>query len=147
MKTLKIVLSILIVATISVSSYSQDLQPKKVTLGTEKGVFINFALMDTITVKLIEKKSLIVQNKTLASLYLNEKQIVKTKDDKIKIFEENALKYDLLNSKSEIQIKLLEENFETQKEETKKARRNGLKLFSGGLLIGASAVAIFALIN
>ncbi len=103
--------------------------------------------MDTITVKLIEKKSLIVQNKTLASLYLNEKQIVKTKDDKIKIFEENALKYDLLNSKSEIQIKLLEENFETQKEETKKARRNGLKLFSGGLLIGASAVAIFALIN
>lgn len=103
--------------------------------------------MDTITVKLIERKSLIFQNKTLSSLYLNEKQIVKAKDDKLKIFEENALKYDLLNSKSEIQIKLLEENFKTQKEETKKARRNGLKLFGSGLLIGASAVAIFALIN
>lgn len=147
MKTLKTALIILIAITTSVSSYSQDWQPKKVTLGKESGVFINFSLMDTISVKLIERKSLINENKQLSGLYLNEKEKVKVLDDKIKILEENALKLELINTKTELQLKLTEENFETQKDLTKKARRSGLKLFGGGLLIGASVVAIFTVIN
>ncbi len=120
----------------SVSSYSQDLQPKKVTLNKTEGVFISFALMDTISVKLIERKSLKVQNDVLFSLYENEKQKVKESQEKEKLMQENALKQDSINYASKRQTELIKDNLEVQKELTKKARKNGLKFLVTGLVLG-----------
>jgi hypothetical protein len=121
----------------SVSSYSQDWQPRKVTLNDKQGVFISFALMDTISVKLIERKSLKFQNESLLSLYDNEKAKTKQLEQKNKLMYENALKQESINYASKRQTDLVKDDLNMQKELTKKARRNGLKFLITGIVLGA----------
>lgn len=121
----------------SVSSYSQNLQPKKVILNNNEGVFISFALMDTITVKLIERKSLKLENASLLSLYSNEKTKVETLESKVNLMQENAKKMDSMFYASNRQTDLVKDDLKMQKEITKKARRNGLKFLITGLVLGA----------
>jgi hypothetical protein len=137
MKTVKTLLTILILVMMSVSSYSQDWQPRKVTLNDKQGVFISFALMDTISVKLIERKSLKFQNESLLSLYDNEKAKTKQLEQKNKLMYENALKQESINYASKRQTDLVKDDLNMQKELTKKARRNGLKFLITGIVLGA----------
>jgi Flp pilus assembly protein TadB len=140
MKTLKTARFILIAILISVSAFSQGLPPRKATLNKTKGVFITFATMDTISLRLIERKSLKVQNSTLLSLYNNEKEKNKQTQDKSDLIQNDALKWQNLYYKTEGQKRITENNVDLQKIETKKARSNGLKFFGGGVIVG---VALF----
>lgn len=120
----------------SVSSYSQDLQPKKVNLNNLEGVFISFPLMDSISVKLIHRKGLILENQSLLSLYNNEKDKNIILESKTKLMHENALKQENINYACNRQIDLVKDDLNIQKEITKKARKNGLKFLVTGLVLG-----------
>lgn len=125
----------------SVSSYSQDLQPKKVILNNTEGVFISFALMDSISVKLIERKYLKTENQSLLSLYENEKEKVNTLQEKTNLMQENALKQEHINYACKRQIDIVKDDLLIQKEVTKKARKNGLKFLFVGIVLGGIAGA------
>jgi hypothetical protein len=103
--------------------------------------------MDTISVKLIERKGLLSQNSSFEYLF----KTIQDKNDELIAknlnISKTALKWQILYESETKKSLLLSENFNTQKQITvnnkRKARRNGLYLFGGGVSVG---VVIFALL-
>jgi hypothetical protein len=58
---------------VSVSTFSQNLQPKPIQFDNEDGVFITVDLMDSVSLKLIERTILQKENQTLALVVQNVK--------------------------------------------------------------------------
>lgn len=103
--------------------------------------------MDSISIKLIQRKSLISQYDELYRAYLNEQDRNATEADKTKKTSEIGQKYLKLYNLTEDQKKLLEESLESQRQETKKARRAGWLYFGSGIAIGATVISVLTLIN
>lgn len=102
--------------------------------------------MDLNAEKLLDRKGLIIENMTLG-------QIAKTLEDRAKAIEEKSDLYkksfetsEALRLKAEAQISLLNASLDNQvqltKNAKKKARRNGLLLFGGGLTVGVVGLAV-----
>ncbi len=131
---------------ISVSSFSQNWQPKKIVYGNEVGLFLPFSIMDSISFKLIERNSLISQNLSLGKLI----RVLQDKNDelvqKTLKLSNTSLKWQLLYEKESEKSLLLTENIIDQKQITvntkRRARRNGLYLFGGGVAVGITVFAI-----
>lgn len=130
----------------SASAFSQDWQPKTIVLDNKGGLFLPYPVMDSITVKLIERNSLMRQN-------LSYSQLVQTLQDKNDVLaqksenvQETALKWEKLYNIEIKKFNLLNENFNDQKtiisNNKKKARRNGLYLFGGGVVVGAAGLLL-----
>lgn len=146
MKTLSLKILMLTLLLTSVLSYSQDLQPKKIQYKGIDGLFISFALMDSVSVKLIDRKSLLTENYTFSEIYKKlelENNELRLKFD---LSQSQAFKYKSLFDITLEQKEKALENFESQKIITSnvkaKARRNGLLYFGGGLVIGVTVFAV-----
>ena len=147
MKTKNLKILILIALLTSVSLFSQDLQPKKIVYDNEEGLFISFSLMDSISYKLIDRKSILKENLSLGDLLL----ILQAKNDQLleksQALERTVDNWRVLYVKSEAQKAQFYEALESQREITTnvkiKARRNGLILFGGGVSVGIAAFLIF----
>lgn len=112
----------------------------------EQGVFISIPTMDIISLKLIDRESLIKEKMTLGEMYSvlkSEKKVLKGIIDK---------KEDIILSKNDIiktsnsQISILLNTIELQKkqikQEKRKAFKNKLVLFGVGLGVGAGIFAV-----
>lgn len=127
-------------------SYSQDLQPKKIQYNKQEGLFISFALMDTIAFKLIDRKTLKSQSLTLSQLYkvLNEKN--KVIEEQLDISKKSSTKWQILYEKAKAQGSIYQNSIKQQeeilKQTKKKHRRRSLMLFGGGVAVGVSVFAI-----
>lgn len=132
----------------SVSAFSQDWQPKKIVHNNEEGLFLPFSIMDTISFKLIERKSLLSQNLSFGSLF----RVLQDKNDELVQktinLSNTSLKWQLLYESETKKSLLLSENFTDQKQITvnvkRRARRNGLYLFGGGVAVGITVFALLA---
>lgn len=102
--------------------------------------------MDLNAEKLLDRKGLLLQNMTLG-------QIAKTLEERAQALEEkNTLafnkyeKSESLRAKAEAQINLLNSSLDNQVQITtnnkKKARKNGLMLFGGGVVVGVTVLAV-----
>ena len=132
----------------SVFANSQSLQPKKIVFNGESGLFISFNLMDSISLKLIDRKNLVKQRFSYLDIFKSlrlENQELKYKFD---LSNSQALKYKDLFKIEVDQKKLALENFESQKSITKnvkiKARKDKLLFFGGGLAVGITIFALLA---
>ena len=79
MKTIVLRIITLIVLLTSVSALSQNWQPIKTSINNEDGIFLPFRLMDTISFKLIERKSLLGQNLSFGELF----KVLQDKNDEL----------------------------------------------------------------
>ena len=103
--------------------------------------------MDTISFKLIERKSLLGQNLSFGELF----KVLQDKNDelvdKTLNLSNTSLKWQLLYENETKKSLLLDENIKDQKQITvnvkRRARRNGLYLFGGGVAVG---IVIFAVL-
>lgn len=99
--------------------------------------------MDSISLKLLERGQLKRENAHLWSLYFNSQREKLLLDQKFKIAESTSREWEGLFNVSETQKGLYKLSFEKQKELTslakRKARKNGLVLFGGGLTLGLLA--------
>lgn len=103
--------------------------------------------MDTISFKLIDRKTLKKESITLGELYkvINEKN--KVLEEQVYIYKNSTSKWQILYEKSKAQNTILDNSIQIQKDllkqTKKKHRRNSFMLFGGGVAIG---VTIFALL-
>lgn len=127
-------------------SYSQDWQPKKIRYQGVEGLFISFQVMDTISLRLIDRKSLLSESFTYKSIFENLQQENSLLNANLLTLTQTSNDYRLALLKTEEQLDLLQENLDAQVEITKnnkkKARRNGLLLFGGGVTVGVIGLAL-----
>lgn len=104
------------------------------------GVFVPFDIMDEISLKLIDRKRLITENKSLTELENVFKDKIVTLTEKNYLTSETALKWQILHEKEVKKNSLLNENikdYKTINVNTKRnARRNGFYLFGAGVSVG-----------
>ncbi len=125
---------------LSVFVFSQNSQPKPIQLDNQEGVFITVSLMDSISFKLMDrvalKKENLVLSQVVGNIKLQNEELIKKCD--LSSNQVNA--YKVLWNKTETQKKKLYESLENQKLITKnikkKAFRNGLLYFGGGVSVG-----------
>lgn len=107
--------------------------------------------MDSISVKLIRYNGLKLDITTLGGLYANEKEKANTYKAKADINDKKALKWQNIYNATESQRaeeKKIAEAVEIGlKQDIKKARRNGLLYFGGGVVVGVGIIGVLALIN
>lgn len=102
--------------------------------------------MDSVSVKLIDRKSLLTQNLTFSEIY--KKLELENKELRLNfnLSQSQVFKYKSLYDITLEQKEKALENFESQKIITTnvkaKARRNGLLYFGGGLVIGVTVFAV-----
>jgi hypothetical protein len=130
----------------TVFSYSQTSQPLRTNLNGVSGVFIGLPLMDSISLKLIDRNHLKREIKTLGDLALVIEEKNAQLEQKVEIAVAHAASWGEVFDNVSAQNRLLIKNFEAQKELTtihkKRARRNALLFFGGGLAVGFTAFAI-----
>jgi len=142
------VLKMLICAAILTSAltYSQSWQPKKIQYQGVDGLFISFQVMDSISLRLIDRKSLLSESITYKSIFENLQQENRLLKANFLTLTQTSNDYKLALFKTEEQINLFQENLNAQVEITKnnkkKARRNGLLLFGGGITVGVVGLAL-----
>lgn len=99
--------------------------------------------MDSISVKLLERGQLKRENAHVWSLYFNSQRENIALEQKFEIAKSSAADWERLFNVSETQKGLYKLSFDKQKELTsitkRKARKNGLVLFGGGLTLGLLA--------
>lgn len=102
--------------------------------------------MDLNAEKLLDRKKLLRENNKLYSIISNLDQKESFLLEKEQITLKKLKNITELRDKAEAQISLLNSSLANQvqitKNNKKKARRNGLLWFSGGLVLGVSALAI-----
>lgn len=140
MKTCVSKIIICVAILTSALSYSQNWQPKKIQYQGNEGVFISFPVMDSISLRLIDRKSLLSESITYKSIFTNLQQENSLLNANFLTLTQTSNDYKLALKKTEEQLGLLQENLNAQVEITKnnkkKARRNGLLLFGGGITVG-----------
>ena len=146
MKTIKLKVIIIIALLTSGSVFSQNLQPERILYNNNEGVFITFSLMDSISLKLIQRNFLIKENASLYEINFNLNYQIETVSQKSDLNEAIAVKYKSLYDITEQQKIAALENFESQKiiigNVKAKARRNGLLYLGGGFSLGFLAFAV-----
>jgi hypothetical protein len=133
--------------------FGQNSQPKKIAPPVqinhkgETGLFVTFEFMDLSAEKLIERKGLLNEKKTLNELVKNLKAQAEASGVKSELLNVSFNTSESLRLKAEAQITLLNGSLANQVQITtnnkRKARRNGLILFGGGVAVG---VTVFALL-
>lgn len=102
--------------------------------------------MDTISLRLIDRKSLLSESFTYKSIFENLQQENSLLNANLLTLTQTSNDYRLALLKTEEQLDLLQENLDAQVEITKnnkkKARRNGLLLFGGGVTVGVIGLAL-----
>jgi len=106
--------------------FSQNLQPKPIQFEQEDGVFISIDLMDSISLKLIDREVLIKENKNLTSLVSNNKAQIQGLIIKSDLTNSKALKFEKLYNLTEIQRDKAIENYNNQIIITKNVKKNRL---------------------
>lgn len=114
---------------LSQNSQEKETQPinevvKAINFENTDGVFISFDLMDNISLKMIERKSLIKENKVFGELLFNEKEINSQLVAKYDISVMESNKYKELWSITEVQKTKLFESLEKQKTITDNVKKN-----------------------
>lgn len=146
MKTKCLKIITLIALLTSVFSYSQDWLPKKIVSNGEEGLFLPFSIMDSVSVRLIDRKAVKKENLSLMDLIAICERENSELEDKVVTYEGLVLKWQAQYLDTEKQRALATDNYEKQiliTEETKKrSRKKGLVLFSGGVTIGVVAVLV-----
>lgn len=129
----------------SVSSFSQDLQ--KVTNKGKKGLFITFSLMDSVSLKLIDRNSLRAQILAFSNTIEVMKKENRELASKFELSNGNSKLYKSLFDTAERQRFLYQKSFENQeiitKNNKRKSRKNMLYFFGSGVAVG---VVIFAVL-
>lgn len=102
--------------------------------------------MDTISLRLIDRKSLLSESVTFKSIFENLHKENSLLNANFLTLTQTSNDYKLALYKTEEQLELLQENLDAQIEITKnnkkKARRNGLLLFGGGITVGVVGLAL-----
>ena len=128
----------------SASAFSQNWQPKKIKLKGESGLFLPFSIMDSLTVKLIDRKGLKIETERLNLLTeLNEKTLQELKV-KIDLLEDKTNKFkdiiQIQESQKEEALRLLETQKSISTVYKKKARKNAIFGIGSGFVLGFFAV-------
>jgi hypothetical protein len=144
MNTKTLAAFILTAILISGSAYSQSsLTPIKYK--GENGLFISFPVMDSISVKLIDRQKLVKENGRVWALYFNSQRQNSEIESKNYILKNSVKDWERLYNNERTQKELLIMSVADQKEMIKKAkikaRKNGLKLLGGGVAIGLTLAA------
>jgi hypothetical protein len=130
----------------SAFAFSQNLQPERILYNNNDGVFITISIMDSISLKLIQRNFLIKENTSLNKINFNLSGQINALSEKSDLNNLRAVKYRSLFELTEQQKSAALENFESQKIITenvrKKARRNGLLFMGGGFSLGFLAFAV-----
>ena len=125
---------------------SQNSQPERILYNNKDGVFITISIMDSISLKLIQRNFLIKENTSLNKINFNLSGQINALSEKSDLNNLRAVKYRSLFELTEQQKSAALENFESQKIITgnvrKKARRNGLLFMGGGFSLGFLAFAV-----
>tara|TARA_R110000796_G_scaffold74629_3_gene167808 strand:- start:1750 stop:2217 length:468 start_codon:yes stop_codon:yes gene_type:complete len=148
-------LRILTVVAILASAYSfgQNLQPKKtppaplqISYQGSEGVFITYGFMDMNAEKLLDRKGLLIENMTLGEIAKTLQARAQVLEEKNELIFINFQTSEALRLKAEAQISLLNASLANQIQITtnnkRKARRNGLLLFGGGVTVGVIGLAL-----
>jgi hypothetical protein len=130
----------------SAFAFSQNLQPERIIYNNNDGVFITISIMDSISLKLIQRNFLIKENTSLNKINFNLSGQINALSEKSDLNNLRAVKYRSLFELTEQQKSAALQNFESQKIITgnvrKKARRNGLLFMGGGFSLGFLAFAV-----
>jgi hypothetical protein len=130
----------------SAFAFSQNLQPERILYNNNDGVFITISIMDSISLKLIQRNFLIKENTSLNKINFNLSGQINALSEKSDLNNLRAVKYRSLFELTEQQKSAALQNFESQKIITgnvrKKARRNGLLFMGGGFSLGFLAFAV-----
>jgi hypothetical protein len=146
MKKLRLKIIIIIAILTSAFAFSQNLQPERILYNNNDGVFITISIMDSISLKLIQRNFLIKENTSLNKINFNLSGQINALSEKSDLNNLRAVKYRSLFELTEQQKSAALQNFESQKIITgnvrKKARRNGLLFMGGGFSLGFLAFAV-----
>lgn len=127
----------------SALSYSQNWQPKKITTNNVSGIFVPITIMDSISVKLINRKELITQNKRLEEIMSLIGSKVTEQEKKIALLNGISEKY---RSERNLEAKnrdLLNEKLSNLRVKNKKIKKRGVLFFSGGFSVASILFLIY----
>ncbi len=103
--------------------------------------------MDSVVFKLIDRKTLLSENKSLTELYIASKEKSFEYEKTINLLEKSIANLKSINNLTIIQRDKFKENFEIQESITKdikrQSRKNGIVLFGSGIAVGVVIFAVF----
>jgi len=112
--------------SVFVFSQNSQTEPKPINFGNESGIFITIDLMDAISLKLIDRVSILKENESLAQIIDNIKLQNTELNYKFELSLNQTHNYKELWRTTERQNKLLFSNYESQKRITKNLKKKHL---------------------
>lgn len=117
----------MLLMSVFVFSQNSQTQPKPINFENESGVFITIDLMDAISLKLIDRVTILKENESLTQIMDNIKLQNLELNSKFDLSLSQTQNYKELWRKTEKQNKLLLYSYESQKQITKNVKKKHLE--------------------